>query len=217
MKKNLTIKGSNKFKPEALFFEKQGDRAKNRLRPAYRWLVDWEGKYFCDQHGNIYSACQTAIRLKAQHENTAGYLRWTITGGKQKMVAREMLRAWKGECPPQHECAHMDDVKNNNSITNLRWAKRGKQGDLKRIMDGTATHELYTNGSNRFDAEWNRAMKKQWGTIQSHPAECSCSICELKHLPEAIPLSFRKKSKKAIASPQEARTTESQSILPLHT
>ena len=190
MGKTVSTRGKTKYIPQGKAFAKQGDRAANLLRPEYRWVVGHEGRYFCDQEGNIYSVCNTAIRVKAQHANTTGYMRWTING-KQKMVAREVLKAWKGEPPPGFQCAHMDDVKTNNEISNLRWAKRGDQGDLKRIMDGKASQELYTNGSNRLDAEWNRAMKRQYETIQSHSDECSCSICELKHLPEAVPLSLR--------------------------
>jgi len=81
MKKNLTNKGSNRLKPEGLFFATKEDRKASILRSKFRWLVDWEGKYFCDQFGNIYSSCQNAIRLKSQHKNTSGYLRWTVSGG----------------------------------------------------------------------------------------------------------------------------------------
>ena len=190
MGKTVTNRGKTKYIHQAKAFKNQGDKAVNKLRPKYRWIVDYEGRYFCDQKGNIYSVCQDAIRVKAQHPNTRGYMRWTINGN-QKMVARQVLKAWKGDPPPGAQCAHMDDVKTNNEISNLRWAKRGDQGDLKRIIDGTASQELYTNGSNRLDAEWNRAMKRQYETIQSHSDECSCSICELKYLPEAMPLSLR--------------------------
>ena len=198
MKKNLTNKGSNRLRPEGLFFATKEDRKASILRSKFCWLVDWEGKYFCDQFGNIYSSCHTAIRLKSQHKNTSGYLRWTVSGGKQFMVAREILRAWVGECPAEFECCHIDDVRTNNSITNLRWARRGKQGSLKSIINGTATQELYTNGSNRLDAEWNRSMKRQWETIQSHPAECSCRICELNFLSEAISLSLRQQAREQL-------------------
>ena len=190
MGKAVTNRGKTKYIPQGKVFANQGDRAANRLCPEYRWVASHEGRYFCDQKGNIYSACRQAIRVMAQHPNTRGYMRWTING-KQKMVAREVLKAWKGDPPPGCQCAHMDDVKTNNEISNLRWAPPGTQGDLKRIMDGTASQELYTNGSNRLDCEWNRAVKRQYETLQSHSDECSCLICELKHLPEAVPLSMR--------------------------
>lgn len=189
MGKTVSTRGKSKYIPQGKAFAKQGDRAANLLRPEYRW-VGHEGRYFCDQEGNIYSVCNTAIRVKAQHANTTGYMRFTINGD-QKMVAREVLKAWKGEAPPGFQCAHLNDVRTDNNITNLRWARPGNQGDLKRIIDGTASQELYTNGSNRLDAEWNRAMKRQYETIQSHSDECSCSICELKYLPEAMPLSLQ--------------------------
>ena len=195
MEKNLTTRSKSKYIPQAKVFEKQGDRAENKLRPEYKWIVGYEGKYFCDQFGDIYSSLQTAIRIKAQHENTRGYKRWTVNG-KQKMVAREMLLAWKGDCPVGYEATHMDDVKFNNHINNLGWKPKGRQGDLKRIIDGTAEPELYVSGSNRLDAEFNRAMKRQWQTMQSHSDNCPCKICELKNVPEAVPLSLRKKVKK---------------------
>ena len=192
----VTTRGKKKYIPQGKDFEKQGDRAANLLRPEYRWVVDHEGRYFCDQEGNIYSVCNTAIRMKAQHANTTGYMRWTINS-RQKMVAREVLRAWKGEAPLGFQCAHLNDVKTDNNITNLRWAAPGNQGDLKRIIEGTASQELYTNGSNRLDSQWNRAVKRQWETIQSHSDDCSCSICELRHLPEAVPLSLRQNNRTA--------------------
>ena len=207
MGRTVSNRGKTRYIAQAKAFAKQGDREKNILRPEYRWIVDYIGRYFCDQKGEIYSVCQKraegAIRVMAQHPNSRGYMRWSINcispqssanrRHKPAMVAREVLKAWKGE--PKEEsfqCAHMDDDKLNNEITNLRWTKRGVQGDLKRIMTGTASQDLYINGSNRLDAEWNRAMKQQWKTMQSHLAECSCLICKLKHLPEAVPLSLRK-------------------------
>jgi len=194
MGKTVSTRGKSKYIPQGKAFAKQGDRAANLLRPEYRWVV--VGRYFCDQEGNIYSVCNTAIKVKAQHANTTGYMRFTINGD-QKMVAREVLKAWKGEAPPGFQCAHLNDVKTDNNITNLRWARPGNQGDLKRIIEGTASQELYTNGSNRLDAEWNRAMKRQYETIQSHSDDCSCSICELKNLPEAVPLSLRQNNRSA--------------------
>jgi len=194
MGKTVSTRGKSKYIPQGKAFAKQGDRAANLLRPEYRWVV--VGRYFCDQEGNIYSVCNTAIKVKAQHANTTGYMRFTINGD-QKMVAREVLKAWKGEAPPGFQCAHLNDVKTDNNITNLRWARPGNQGDLKRIIEGTASQELYTNGSNRLDAQWNRAMKRQYETIQSHSDDCSCSICELRHLPEAVPLSLRQNNRSA--------------------
>ena len=86
----VTTRGKKKYIPQGKAFEKQGDRAANLLRPEYKWIVDHEGRYFCDQEGNIYSVCNNAIRIKAQHANTTGYMRWTINS-RQKMVAREVL------------------------------------------------------------------------------------------------------------------------------
>ena len=196
MGKTVSTRGKTKYIPQGKAFAKQGDRAKNILAPGYRWIVDHEGRYFCDQEGNIYSVCNTAIRVKAQHANTTGYMRFTINGD-QKMVAREVLKAWKGEAPLGFQCAHLNDVKTDNNITNLRWAAPGNQGDLKRIIEGTASQELYTNGSNRLDSQWNRAVQRQWETIQSHSDDCSCSICELRYLPEAVPLSLRQNNRTA--------------------
>jgi len=187
MKKNLTKKGSKRYFPQGLFFLNQGDRARQALRHEYRWLAGYKGMYFCDQYGHIYSACQNAIRKKSLHQNTTGYLRFTTSNGKQRMVGPEVLRAWRGLAPAGQECAHLDDVRTNNCITNLRWTERGKAGDLKKIVDGTA-NGLSVNGSNRLDANWNRSMRRQANLMLGHTEDCGCRVCELRDLPEAWPL-----------------------------
>ena len=64
MKKNLTNKGSNRLRPEGLFFATKEDRKASILRSKFRWLVDWEGKYFCDKIGNIYKAVDNISFLR---------------------------------------------------------------------------------------------------------------------------------------------------------
>ena len=56
MGKAVTNRGKTKYIPQGKVFANQGDRAANRLRPEYRWVACHEGRYFCDQKGNIYSA-----------------------------------------------------------------------------------------------------------------------------------------------------------------
>jgi hypothetical protein len=185
-------RGKPKYFPQKMFFLNQGDREANRLRSQYRWLLGWQGSYFCDQEGSIWSACQNAIRRLCLNTNTTGYLRFKTSGGKQNMVARETLKAWRGPPPDGHECAHLDDVKTNNHINNLRWAPRGRAGDLQKILDSSPGHNLYVNGSNKLDSEWNKMMLRQAALMENHPVDCVCHICELRYHPEAVPLASRK-------------------------
>jgi hypothetical protein len=39
----------------------------------------------------------------------------------QQLVHRVVLETFVGSCPDGMECCHLDDVKTNNKLVNLRW------------------------------------------------------------------------------------------------
>ena len=75
------------------------------------------------------------IKRKSFKSN-AGYQ--TLSIGSKKQGTRRtrtlhllVLEAWRGKKPSaEYECAHYDGNKNNNAISNLRWAKRGSFSDV---------------------------------------------------------------------------------------
>lgn len=77
-------------------------------------------------------------RLKAK-PNSRGYPRVTLCrDGKivQRTVHRIVLEAFVGPRPQGLQCCHEDDVKTNNSLTNLRWGTP-KSNQADSIRNGT--------------------------------------------------------------------------------
>ena len=101
-------------------------------------VVGWEGLYEVSDHGNVRSLDREVpsrnqngpfvkklkgreLKLKV---NTSGHLRVDLCRDSQvsaREVHRLVLEAFRGTCPPGHECCHWDGNPQNNHLSNLRW------------------------------------------------------------------------------------------------
>lgn len=68
---------------------------------------------------------------------------------KWQRVHRLVLLAFVGECPPGHECRHLDDNPKNNNLSNLCWGTRqDNRTDMVRngkSAKGEATNKAKVN------------------------------------------------------------------------
>lgn len=69
-----------------------------------------------------------------------GYLNFSVyIAGKVKTLKthREVLKAFVGPCPEGMECCHLDSVRANNKLTNLKWASKTENQGGDRNKNGS--------------------------------------------------------------------------------
>lgn len=103
-----------------------------------------DGNYSVTDDGRVYSHYEyinkfTKVKrsiplLLKQYPDKKGYLR-VYLGRKVMQVHRIVAEQFIGACPEGKECGHKDDVKNNNSVSNLHWITR-KENIQEAIMNG---------------------------------------------------------------------------------
>jgi hypothetical protein len=114
-------------------------------------VVGDEGSYEVSDLGRVRSLDRTIVRsskLGKLHSvprrggflkpglNRRGYRYVNLRGGT-RTIHRLVLQAFVGPAPEGHEAAHWDGNRQNNKLSNLRWATRAaNQGDRHR--HGTA-------------------------------------------------------------------------------
>lgn len=77
--------------------------------------------YYVDKEGNVYSGKYSNIRKLKTYGK---YLQVSLRkDGKyhHRYNHRLVLETFKGPCPKGMESRHLDGVKNNNKLSNLRW------------------------------------------------------------------------------------------------
>lgn len=131
-------------------------------------------RYFVRKDGKPYFMRGQALALNL----VAGYPAAMITVDGTRInvkVHRLMCEAFYGPCPPGHEVRHLNGVRTDNRIENLRWGT-GSENIRDTIEHGThnyasRTHcdqgHEYTLENTRFDAAANgarrcRACGRQW-------------------------------------------------------
>lgn len=97
-------------------------------------LFQKDGLPMCwvDKEGSAYFV-RTDKRI-AQFIDNAGYLHFRVKLIKTRpdvKAHRAVLTAWRGPCPPGYECDHINNVKTDNRLCNLRWLPR-KQNQARR-------------------------------------------------------------------------------------
>ena len=116
-------------------------------------VVGYEGIYEVSDHGNVRSV-DREVDTENQHgpcvqklrgrelkliANTSGHLRanlWKDGQMSLQRVHRLVLEAFRGACPPGHECCHYDDDPTNNRLSNLRW-DTSSANRLDSVRNGT--------------------------------------------------------------------------------
>lgn len=110
----------------------------------WRPVVGLEGRYEVSNLGRVRSltfasrwgrfARATPIYLRP-HCGVTGYPAVAI-GGRLRSVHRLVLEAFVGPCPAGMECAHLNGVRDDPRLSNLRWVTR-RENASHRAIHGT--------------------------------------------------------------------------------
>jgi hypothetical protein len=94
-------------------------------RTGEKWVpIDGYPNYEVSSHGRVLSKCKGKLRILASLPNMYGYYRYGLSNGKKThtfFVHHLVLNAFG---PPRGEgqiCRHLDGVRTNNRIENLKW------------------------------------------------------------------------------------------------
>jgi hypothetical protein len=113
----------------------------------WRAIPGYEGRYEASDLGRVRSLrikhrytdeprdVPFVLRLRADRKT--GYLRVCLGEYNKHSVARLVLSAFVGPCPPGMQVAHQDGSRTNNAISNLRWMTCG-DNNLQKRQHGTA-------------------------------------------------------------------------------
>lgn len=78
-------------------------------------------------------------------------------------VHRAVLEAFAGPCPPGMECCHIDGVRSNNSIANLRWDTKSHNAADRDRHGTTARSERHSMA--KLTAEIVRAIRADYDAV----------------------------------------------------
>lgn len=109
------------------------------MSETWRAVVGFEGRYEVSDQGRVRS-------LRVQHgkvrreplilrEITRNGYRWISLGAAKRQVAvhRLVLGAFVGPCPPDHETGHLNGIRDDNRLVNLRWITRQENAEHKAL------------------------------------------------------------------------------------
>ena len=93
--------------------------------------------------------------LKGESKN--GYRAVTLSdsGCVTRSVHRVVLEAFEGPCPEGMQCRHLNDIRTDNRLRNLRWATPTENG-----ADARANGGHRPRASNRLTPEAVRSIRK---------------------------------------------------------
>jgi HNH endonuclease/NUMOD4 motif len=120
---------------------------------AWRPVPGWAG-YEASTDGRVRSWRQRGfgagrlrgvpLILRSWRQST-GYTHVGLCAGRGQQrsfaVHRLVLMAFRGPCPPGQEAAHLNGLKTDNRLDNLRWATHAQNMAHRRCQGGTARGE----------------------------------------------------------------------------
>lgn len=116
---------------------------KHTSDPAEEWrpVVGWENRYEVSDHGRVRSLTRWMINKAGRRQKTQGrllklqhkpagypYINLCKDGSAKATYVHELvLTAFVGPRPsPKHVARHLDDVPNNNHLSNLAWGSESE-------------------------------------------------------------------------------------------
>ena len=101
-----------------------------------RWLpvVGWEGRYEISDQGRLRSLYKKprignpSSRIVAKNPDGTGYRAITLPSGIRKYIHQLVLEAFVGPCPSGMQCRHLNDVRVDCRLSNLRWGSQHENG-----------------------------------------------------------------------------------------
>jgi hypothetical protein len=123
---------------------------------VWKEIPGYEGQYAVSNKGRVKSL-ERRVRLVAHGVETtrlvgerilrpgkmnAGHVSVALGKGNSKQVHQLVLLAFRGPCPAGKESRHLNDIPDDNRLTNLRYGTR-RQNMLDKIRNGrhTLTYE----------------------------------------------------------------------------
>jgi hypothetical protein len=116
------------------------------MRELWAPIPEWEGYYEASDQGRVRSVDRTirkrsrsggvefrrcAGRVLTQMTSPNGYRKVSLTRPDlrtQRFIHDLVLTAFVGPAPAGMQCRHLDDVKTNNALGNLRWGTAAENG-----------------------------------------------------------------------------------------
>jgi len=119
---------------------------------VWRPVVGYDGRYEVSDQGRVRSLIntygnerETPFVVKARPQKT-GYRKVTLhRDGIRKtcLVHRLVMASFKGDCPIDQECRHLDGDPSNNRLDNLSWGTRAQNVSDRETHGTTARGERH--------------------------------------------------------------------------
>lgn len=106
-------------------------------------------KYYVDDLGNIYNKNRKLIPVKDKDGYYIVCLQTNNNKQVNKKVHRLVLETLVGSCPEGMITRHLDGVKSNNELTNLKWGTRS-ENEIDKIKHGVSNRGIHRNWNVRF-------------------------------------------------------------------
>jgi DNA-binding transcriptional regulator YiaG len=130
---------------------------------TWRPIPGFEGLYHVSNKGRIRSL-RRGVRILQPNVNARHgyrYVHLWRNGERVAMrLARVVLLAFVGECPPDHEAAHEDGDRENDALGNLSWKSHSANMDDRR-RHGTAAQKLSPEAVGRIRSAYAEGVVSQ--------------------------------------------------------
>ncbi len=135
-------------------------------------LLNGETKKYISNFGNYKQTFKKGDRISTGSNNKDGY-KYMVINKKTNYIHRLVLQYFGSQCPEGFECDHIDNIRSNNHIDNLRWVSKSdncknRRRYIKSSKSGTITKRK--DGRNKpyqFRFQLNFVSKtKSFKTIQ---------------------------------------------------
>lgn len=113
----------------------------------WKEVPGYNGKYHVSNMGRIKSLHKKAPKILSSRLTTNGYPGLKLCkNGKINtvLIHRVMLITFYGERPPHLECRHLNSVRNDNRLSNLRWGTKKENGQDKVMAGNSVGHGKLT-------------------------------------------------------------------------
>lgn len=131
------------FKPEDFATRKKYREAKqlqrfkiiNEIMRSKNWAryPHIDGIYV-SKDGRVFSSI--SAKERKQYKTNSGYLCVHAEYGKNKTVHSMVLETWSGPRPKDFEASHLNGIKTDNRLSNLKWCSRS-ENQFHRVAHGT--------------------------------------------------------------------------------